>query len=874
MGRWSSVAAKCGLALIAVTLALLARWVLDPLLEGSFPLITMFGAVAAAVWLGGYRLALLVAAIGYLGCAYFFFQERGTIGLSGYRNLVAFVAYSITCSIIIGFGEAFRISQRRFAEQAERLRTTLASIGDAVITTNTQGRVTNLNPVAESLTGWPTKEALGQPLDVVFNIVNEQSRNRVENPATRALREGVIVGLANHTVLIAKDSTERPIDDSAAPIRCKVGEIVGCVLVFRDVTERRKAELKIRESEARKSAILDTALDCIISMDHNGKIVDFNPAAEATFGYRRDDVIGQEMANLIVPPDLREAHRSGLARLLTTGESRIIGKRLHLAGIRSDGQQFPVELAVTQIAGANPPMFTGYLRDITERQKAQEVERRLAAIVESSEDAIISKSLDGIIQSWNVGAGRLFGYTSDEAIGRHISFLIPADRHHEEEQIIARLAAGERVDHFDTIRVRNDGQLVQVSLTISPIKDEAGRVIGASKIVRDITQRKQSEQALREADRRKTEFLATLAHELRNPLAPLRNAVQLIRLPETDWPSVAATSEMMERQINQMVRLVDDLLDLSRINLGRIELRKRNVELASVVTHAVEIARPLIQLMQHELISTVPDKPIFLNADSTRLAQVLGNLLNNACKFTEKGGRIWLSVETGSGNRGLPVAIVRVRDSGIGIPADQISQVFEMFMQVDTSLHRSTGGLGIGLTLVKSLVELHGGTIEVHSDGAGKGSEFVIRLPIAVSESQTEPPTSISGQATMGKSTARRILVVDDNRDAAESLAKLLTIAGHETHTVFDGQEALSAVDTFKPDVILLDIGLPKLSGYDVARRIRAQASGDCITLVALTGWGQDEDRQKSKESGIDFHLVKPVDPLALLTLLAEISGE
>lgn len=755
------------------------------------------------------------------------------------------------------------------AEQRERLRTTLASIGDGVISTDIDGRITNLNPVAQSLTGWTNTEAMGQPLDTVFRIVNEDTRNPVENPATRALREGVIVGLANHTVLIAKDGTERPIDDSAAPIRCDEGKLVGCVLVFRDITDRNRRERQARESHARKTAILNAALDCIITIDHDGNVLEFNPAAESTFGYRSQDVVGRKMAELIIPPSLRDQHRHGIAHYLATGEGPVLNRRLEITAMRSDGSEFPIELSVTPIVSDGAPIFTAHLRDITDRNKLWESARRLVAVVESSDDAIVSKSLDGIIQSWNPAAERLFGYTAEEAVGRHISMLIPSDRLAEEDHIISQIRSGERVDHLDTIRVRKDGRSIQIALTVSPVKDSDGRVIGASKIARDIAERKRLESELRqlaadlsEADRRKNEFLALLAHELRNPLAPILNAVQVLRLKGSTGEAVQAAAEMMERQISQMVRLVDDLLDVSRISRGTIELRRGRVELASVVHHAVEAADSLVQCMGHNLTLTLPPQPIYLNADPTRLAQIIGNLLNNACKFTDKGGRISLTAEQ-DGDQ----VVIRVRDTGIGLAADQLPRIFDMFVQVDSSLERSAGGLGIGLPLVKTLVEMHGGTVEARSAGLGRGSEFIVRLPALAA---AEPPLLEPSPGDARPSTARRILVVDDNRDSADSLAMLLELTGNQTRTAYDGFEAVDAAAAFRPDVVLLDIGLPRQNGYEAARQIRQQPWGKPMLLVALTGWGKDEDRQKSKEAGFDGHLVKPVDRAALSKLLGD----
>lgn len=365
---------------------------------------------------------------------------------------------------------------------------------------------------------------------------------------------------------------------------------------------------------------------------------------------------------------------------------------------------------------------------------------------------------------------------------------------------------------------------------------------------------------LQEADRRKDEFLATLAHELRNPLAPLRNGLQVMKLAKDDARVVEDSRQMMERQLGQMVRLIDDLLDLSRISRGRVELRKERVELAKAIHQAVESSRPTVELAGHELTVTLPAAPIHVEADLTRLSQVFANLLNNAAKYTERGGRISLAVERQGSD-----AVICVKDNGVGIPAHMLSRVFDMFTQVDQSLEKSQGGLGIGLSLVKWLVEMHGGNVEARSEGRGRGSEFIVRLPIVLTATNDQP---ILRSERVAASPSRRILVVDDNRDAAMSLALMLKIMGNEIRTAHDGLEALEVTNEFVPDLVMLDIGMPKLNGYDTARRMRELPWGKSATLVALTGWGQDEDKRKSMEAGFDFHMVKPVELGALNQLL------
>jgi CheY-like chemotaxis protein len=381
----------------------------------------------------------------------------------------------------------------------------------------------------------------------------------------------------------------------------------------------------------------------------------------------------------------------------------------------------------------------------------------------------------------------------------------------------------------------------------------------------DVTERKRIEEALRQADRRKDEFLATLAHELRNPLAPLRNGLEIMRIARGDESLVEQARHMMERQLGQMVRLIDDLLDLSRITLGKVELRLERVALASVVQSALETSRAPIEAGGHRLTVTLPPKPVHLLADATRLAQVLANLLNNSAKYTEPGGQIWLSAQLEAER-----VVLRVRDTGVGIPAQLLPVVFDLFVQADRSLERAQGGLGVGLTLVKRLVEMHGGTVEAHSAGSGQGSEFVVRLPalLTAAGKRDESRDRRAPAAPGGQGAPRRILVADDNEDAAASMAMMLSLLGHEVRTVHDGAAAVEVVAEFRPDIALLDIGMPRLDGLEAARRIRAQPGGAQLVLVALTGWSQPEDRRRSLEAGFDHHLVKPADMAQLSALL------
>jgi PAS domain S-box-containing protein len=376
-------------------------------------------------------------------------------------------------------------------------------------------------------------------------------------------------------------------------------------------------------------------------------------------------------------------------------------------------------------------------------------------------------------------------------------------------------------------------------------------------------QRMRLVEQLRDSDRRKDEFLAVLAHELRNPLAPIRNALQLLHLANGKSEIIEQASSTMERQIVHLVRLVDDLLDMSRITSGKIQLRTQRIELGIAMGHAVESADSFIKAAAHELTVTLPPEPVHVNADPTRLGQVFSNLLTNAAKYTEPGGRIWLTGEKRGGE-----VVVSVRDTGIGIPSEQLPHIFDMFSQVTPALERSQGGLGIGLALVKGLVDLHGGTVEARSDGLGRGSEFHVRLPLADPTPQAFTPHG-SEQESPAPSPVARILVVDDNRDSADSLGMLLQLLGHDIRAAYDGVEAVQAAAAFRPDMMLLDIGLPKMSGYEVARRIRQHDWGKRVRLIAMTGWGQEEDKRRAFEAGFDHHLTKPVHPLALQKLLS-----
>jgi len=1522
-------------SLAAVTVAVVARLLLEPLLADRFPFITLFLAVGFAAWYGGKGPGLLALVAGAVAAAFFLFQPRYSFAIDQSEYRVGLVLYGVVGLASVAVFESLRKAHRRaeeqrrqleqevaarraaeqaFAEQAERLRTTLASIGDAVITTDTEGRVTNMNAAAEVLTGWTSDEAAGRPLEAVFRVVNETTRKAVENPATRALREGVVVGLANHTLLTAKDGTERPVDGSASPIRCKDGEVVGCVLVFRDITERKRAEDELRRSEARfraaseavssivwtntaegmmaggqpgwgaftgqdregyegygwsravhpddaqptidawnaavagkktfvfehrvrrtdgqwrlcairavpvfdgrgeitewvgvhtditdrkqaedalrrretfTSGVLGSITDGFFAVDKDWRFTFVNDQIVKRFGLGRDEIMGghvwqtfpaavgteayvqlhramaerttveyevfyeplerwfsdkafptgdgglavytqdvtdrkgaeqrlragearfRELAdampqivyvtdaggkitfvnrqwldytgqpdaqtadlgpvvhpddladvlrrwelasaggtpleaefrlrraadgeyrwfltrsvpirdgggrvvrwygtstdihdqkrteaelrdergrlafaldaadlgqwdmNLIdhtacrtprhdrifgydaplpewtyetflghvVPddradvdaefraavangtvwdiecrvrradgaerhvwtkarvqrdahgrvermlgivgdqtdrkrteaalqvsegrqqlamtaarmvafefdpatggvvnsdnapavfglppgaglgdiatgfallhPDDRDRHRAavegaveraegyvsrfrivrpdtgavawmeehghavggpgGAVRLVgivmdvtarheaeadrdrllrqvvaergqladvfrqapaflavlrgpshvvemandqydrLVGHRDILGKPIRealpevveqgflglLDGVYRTGQPFVgtgVRVLLARQPGQPPEeryvdfvyqalrdpvgTVTGVVAvgvDVTDRREAERAVERLAAESERQRrlfDTALSNTtdynflfdLDGRLVYANKPLLALWGRTAGDALGKTLAELdYPADADAQVSRNMRRVIETGEAVRDETPYTGPTAVTGHFEYIVAPVLDADGRVVQVAGSSRDITARKRMEEELRrlaadlsDADRRKDEFLATLAHELRNPLAPIRNGLQVIKLAGANG-TVEQARSMMDRQLTQLVRLVDDLLDISRVTQEKLELRRERVEVRAVIDAAVETSRPLIEQAGHAFAVAVPDEPVFVDGDATRLAQVVSNLLTNSAKYTHRGGRISLTVRRDGG-----AVAVSVADDGIGIPPAMLDKVFVMFTQVDRTLEKTTGGLGIGLSLVKGLVEMHGGTIEARSEGEGRGSEFVVTLPVAVPVAGVPDATSVEAEDVVP--SGRRILVVDDNVDAADSLAQLLEMLGNEVHTANDGEAGVEAAAAYRPDLILMDIGMPKLNGYEAARGIRQQPRGRGVVLVALTGWGQEDDRQKSSDAGFDFHLVKPVEFAALMKLLA-----
>ncbi len=645
----------------------------------------------------------------------------------------------------------------------------------------------------------------------------------------------------------------------ARPYLTLDNKLEGAVIVLIDIDELKRTQQEVSRARDFADNIIDTLSEPLLVLDEDLRVERANQAFYEYFTVDPATTLGRFIHELGNGQWNIPELRTMLLEMLAT--------HTQLHDFRVD-HSFESLGPRSMLLNARPMRGPGggillAIEDVTDRLAIEGPRNRLAAIVRSSEDAIISKDLNGTITTWNAGAVRLFGYTADEAIGQPGAMLISPDRADEEPHIVARIRRGESIDHYETVRRRKDGSFVDVSLTVSPILDGRGTVVGASKIARDISRQKALEQSLLEADRRKNEFIAVLAHELRNPLAPIRNALHFLQSTAGQNAALIRSTDMMQRQLRVIVRLVDDLLDVGRISTGKIELRREWVDLNTLVPDAVEAARALVRDGDREISLVTGPDPIRLYIDPERVAQVIGNIVNNACKFTGDAGRIVIAVE-----RNETEAVIRVRDNGIGIRREKLGMIFDMFEQVDRSLERTDGGLGIGLALAQTLVELHEGTIEAKSEGTGQGSEFIVRLPLSRGGVEVadagRPPPMVSG---------RRILVVDDNKDAASSLAALVGLTGNETRTAYDGESAIEAAGAFRPDVMLLDIGLPKMNGYEVCRRIRAESWGSALTIVALTGWGQADDMRRSTEAGFDGHLVKPVELSALARLLVEVDG-
>jgi PAS domain S-box-containing protein len=787
------------------------------------------------------------------------------------------------------------------AERPYRLLIEVMQQGAATV--SREGIVVYCNQYFAELLGRRQEDVIGAP---VRELVVEDDRS----PLMRMLADACRESIRGEARLLRGDGSSFP------------GELVLHTLPFRgmlcllisDLTRQRQydellaAQEQLAESQQRLRAILDNTPAVVYVVDSQGRFLYVNRHWDALFRLGVEQVAGRLLEECF-PQDTAEQLRANNLRVL---EART-ACQFEEAVLQSDGWHTYLSVKVPLFDKAGVAYAVcGISTDITARKRAEEASCERARLMSytaeigmalAQGDALpdvlrrcceatvrgLDASLAGIwtfhepenVLELQAGAG--LGTPSLEAhrripagstiIGRvaqgrtpHLTSAVPEDL-----QVLGpEEARSEELAAFAGFPLVVEGRLIGVMAMFArrPLSEAALEAMSAvANGVAVGIQRKQAEQALREDDRRKDEFLALLAHELRNPLAPIRNALGVMRLEPIEHPDLRWARDVLERQVEQLTRLVDDLLDVSRITRGKIALRKEPMAVSEVIARAVETSRPWIDERRHRLELSLPPEPILLLADPTRLTQAVANLINNAAKYTEPGGRIEVSALRAAGE-----AVLRVRDTGVGIAPEMLPDIFNMFTQVDRSLDRSQGGLGIGLTLVRRLVELHDGSVKAYSDGPGHGSEFVIRLPClpgsAGAERQAEaPPPRRDLPRTC------RILIVDDNHDAANSLSRLLRISGYESSAAYGGVQALEMAQANPPDVVLLDIGMPGMDGYDVARGLRALPGMERVVLVALTGYGQEGDRRLTEAAGFELHLVKPVDLAELHALLDRVSS-
>lgn len=633
--------------------------------------------------------------------------------------------------------------------------------------------------------------------------------------------------------------------------------------------ERDETLQALRASNARTSRILESITDLFYQLDRDWRFTDVNGQTEARLGIPRDQLIGRVFWEVF--PESVDS---------------ILYKRFHQAMETMEPAHFEMSSRIVRAAWFEAHAYpsrsglTVYLREITERKRAERTSRLLASIVESSDDAIISKDLNGIISSWNRGAERVFGYKADEVIGKPVTILMPHELYDEEDQILRSIRSGQSVDHYETVRLRKDGTLIDISLTISPIRDETGTIIGASKIARDITEEKRAEEertrllererlAREEAEaanRLKDEFLATLSHELRNPLNVVIGYSEILRRSDDVANSsfVNRAADVIRRNALAQSQLVSDLLDLSRLQMGKLAINQHPVSLLTIITDALETVKTEAEAKHIALRLNANHDPFMVDGDPVRLGQIAWNLLNNAVKFTGPGGEITITLKAvGTGAQFV------VEDTGQGIAPEFLPCVFEIFRQGDASSSRRQGGLGIGLALVKQLVELHGGVVRAESEGVGRGAKFSVWLPLREAEAATD---TVTKKVATGALEGTCILVVDDSSETTDMLSKLLEMDGAEVHTARGGMEALAIAGQSEFDLVISDISMPEMDGYQLLQELRQLPQMANVPALALTGFGRVSDIDRAHREGFTKHFTKPLDIDKLLISVRELT--
>ncbi|TDU32708.1 PAS domain S-box-containing protein [Panacagrimonas perspica] len=753
---------------------------------------------------------------------------------------------------------------------ATRLRKdVLAQMQDAVIAFDHLGHIIFMNPAAERRYGQSASETLGRTRNELFE--EQWPSADAEQVSQAALqRDGVHRAQSVHR---CRNGERIDVETTVTRLDVAEGQAFGELLVVRDISARIRAErtlqIAVKELARRErqfATIVENSPDIYSRVDPQHRHVYVSPAVEPYAGRSVEHLLGKTLAEWGAGPAVHEQWERALRTAFDGGQkSRMRTRFTDARGLR---HVFDARLIPELAENGSVESVLSIATDITEQEMIdtalRDSQARLRFALDFASIGEWDLDLTNDVAVHSLRHDRCFGYAEPIAKWSYEHFLAhihPDDRGRVAQSFDSSVAAGSEW-RVECRVVWPDQTLHWVqaggSLYVSP--DGTRHMMG---IIADVTDRRAAEEALREADRRKDDFLATLAHELRNPLAPIRNALQILRLT-SDPAKQLKWRDIIERQLQQMVHLVDDLLDVSRISKGKVELRRELVDIADVLRAAVETSRPLIDENKHRLDMRLPEPAtMFVNADSTRLCQIVANLLNNSAKYTPEGGSISLTAERNGNN-----VIICVRDSGVGIRQDLLPRVFDMFTQVERSIERAQGGLGIGLALVKTLVLMHGGSVSAHSDGPGLGSTFIVQLPL--SNISTHISASEHEQGPDRRATELMVLVVDDNMDSAHTLAELLQLWGYRTCTAYDGPGAVAAADSNRPAVAVLDIGLPGINGLDVARRIREQPWGRDMVLVALSGWGQGSDRIKTAQAGFDHHFVKPVDIRRLAKVLEE----
>jgi PAS domain S-box-containing protein len=856
-----------------------------------------------------------------LGGLFFGHPDPGVFDVHAERNALRIAAQAaVAIDNANQFGRAQdEIGRRTLVEgelrESERhSRELVEGLPAAVYTTDAAGRIEHYNEAAVQLWGRAPEIGMDKWCGSHALFTPEGARIPLDRcPMAEVVRGNR--GIGKVEILIERpDGSHRHAITHPRPIHDETGKVTGAVNMLVDITERKAAEAELAFTKdqlglqvesltklhqlsmelggktqlgAALQAILDTAVeaqdaDFGIIWLHDGLtgrlVVEVSrgfqdsPFSEVVpgpvggsagnaFAHRRRWVVSDTETDLAFGPFRQAAREAGFRSVHSTPIVTRSGALLGVLSVHYAESRTPLQREM-QVADVCARHAADAIEMFRNQDALRESERMYRAIGESMEYGVWTAGPDGGNTFLSESFLKLTGLTLERALADGWTSVVHPD---DIGPMFAKwhvcLRDGIKWDH--EFRVHGvDGQWYSILGRAVPLKNDDGVVTGWAGINLDIGRLKRVENELRELDQRKDEFLATLAHELRNPLAPLRNGLEVMRLASGNKDMVEKARAMMERQLSQMVRLVDDLLDVSRVSRGKIELRRSDIELAAVLRNALETSQPLMSERNHQLIARLPAERIIVDGDMTRLSQVFWNLLNNAAKYTDTAGRVELSVEAGDGQ-----VAVRVKDNGIGIPANMRARVFDIFTQVDHSLEKAQGGLGIGLSIAKRLVEMHGGTIEVHSDGPRKGSEFIVRLPARV-EAGAAPIESEAEGSSGSVGPRRRILVADDNPDSATTLSIMLEVLGNDVCVAHDGEEAVKLAEQFLPDAILLDIGMPRMNGYDACERIRRQPWGADAFIVALTGWGQEEDKNRSRAAGFDRHLVKPVEPVMIEKLI------